>query len=231
MITPDNQLIAGRRRLEAVRSLGWTEVPVRVVNIEAIVYGEREENTARKDFVPSEAVAIRKACLELERKEAKERQGTRTDKHPGNLPEGSTGRARDKSSRGTGYAARTLDKAAEIVEAAEAEPEKYARLVADMDRTGRVDGPFKRLAAARAADTLLLPAGAPAGRPAFYLAPGRWPAARGNAKSALVQRRHPGSCSRSAAAPSSDLLPELSKMSASAETCLSSRAVVAGSAR
>ena len=50
--TPDLRLIAGQRRLEACKTLGWREVPVRVVDIEAIVYGEREENTARKDFVP-----------------------------------------------------------------------------------------------------------------------------------------------------------------------------------
>ena len=70
--------------------------------------------------MPSEAVAVRNACIALERNEAKQRQGTRTDKHPANLAESQRGDVRDKSSRGTGYAARTLDKAAEIVEAAEA---------------------------------------------------------------------------------------------------------------
>ena len=103
--------------------------------------------------MPSEAVAVRNACMELERKEAKKRQGGPGRDRSGNLPERSKGDSRDKSSRGTGYAARTLDKAAEIVEA-EPEPGQYAKLVADMDRTGRVDGPFKRLIVARKAEAI-----------------------------------------------------------------------------
>ena len=155
VLTPRKNLIAGQRRLAAVRSLGWREVPVRVVDIEAIVYGEREENTARKDFVPSEAVAVRNACIELERKKAKERQAQAGGTAPGKLPEAvTTGDSRDRSSRGTGYAARTLDKAAEIVEAAEVEPKRFGKLLADMDRTGRVNGPYKRLVVARKAEAI-----------------------------------------------------------------------------
>ena len=41
--------------------------------------------------------------------------------------------------------ARTLAKAEAIVEAAEREPEKFSSLVEAMDRTGRVNGPLKRL--------------------------------------------------------------------------------------
>ncbi len=36
-----------------------------------------------------------------------------------------------------GKSGRTLEKRVALVEVAEAEPEKYAKLVADMDRTGR----------------------------------------------------------------------------------------------
>ncbi len=48
----------------------------------------------------------------------------------------------------------SLDKADELVAAAEAEPEKFGKLVADMDRTGRVDGPFKRLKVMRQAEDI-----------------------------------------------------------------------------
>lgn len=41
--------------------------------------GEHAENVCRKDFTPSEAVAIGRALEPMERKAAAERQGTRTD--------------------------------------------------------------------------------------------------------------------------------------------------------
>jgi N6-adenosine-specific RNA methylase IME4 len=145
VVRPDGVLIAGERRLHAARRLGWTEIPVNIVNIDAIVRGEFAENACRKDFTLSEAVAIKRALEPLERAAAKERQGTRTDKHPGNLPTCSKGRAADKAAAATGMTRRTLEKAEAVVDAAEAEPDKYGPLLAAMDRTGRVNGVYKRL--------------------------------------------------------------------------------------
>ena len=87
------RLVAGARRLTAVRSLGWKDVPVRIVrtltDAAAALTAERDENTERKSLLPSELVSVTRALEPLERTEAKARQGTRTDKHPGKLP-GST---------------------------------------------------------------------------------------------------------------------------------------------
>ena len=57
---------------------------------------------------------------ELEKPEAKKRQGTRTDisKHRGKLPQGSIGKTRDKAAEAVGMSGRTFEKAAEVVEAA-----------------------------------------------------------------------------------------------------------------
>jgi ParB-like chromosome segregation protein Spo0J len=145
VVTPDGELIAGGRRLEAVKSLGRESIPVNVVDIHAVVRGEFAENSHRKDFTLSEAVAIKRALEPMERAEAKKRQGTRTDKHPGKLPTSSKGRAADKAAKATGKARRTLEKAEEIVRAAEAEPEKFRKLVEQMDRNGGVDGIYRRL--------------------------------------------------------------------------------------
>ena len=64
--------------------------------LDEIVRGEYAENVHRKDFTPSEFDAIRRAMEPLAKKAAKERQGTRTDKHPGKFPESTQGQARDK---------------------------------------------------------------------------------------------------------------------------------------
>jgi N6-adenosine-specific RNA methylase IME4 len=149
VIKPDGTLIAGERRLRAVELLGWTEIPVNVVDLDAVVRGEFAENTVRKDFTLSEAVAIKRALEPLEKAAAKERQGTRTDQHPEKFSTGARGRALDKVANVVGKHRTTLAKAEAVVDAAEAEPEKFGRLLADMDRTGRVNSSYKRLVVLR----------------------------------------------------------------------------------
>ena len=126
MVDAHGVLIAGERRIEAFKLLGCDEIPATTVDLEDITRGELAENYARKDFVPSEMVAIRRALEPQEREAAKERQGTRTDQHLGNFP-GS--RAIDKVAEFTGVSGRTLDKATAVVEAAESDPEKFGHLI------------------------------------------------------------------------------------------------------
>lgn len=150
VVTPNNTLIAGERRVEAFKVLGWDEIPATIIDIDAIARGERAENQDRKDFLPSEAVAIRGAIIEVERKAANSRMSEGGKGRKISLPS----QSRDKAAAGTGKSGRTLDKAAEIVAAAEAEPDKFGKLKDDMDRTGRVDGPYKRLKVTKQAEQI-----------------------------------------------------------------------------
>jgi ParB/RepB/Spo0J family partition protein len=143
VVTPDGDLIAGERRLAAYKQLGLDDIPVTVVPVKDIVRGEFAENSFRKNFTMSEAVAIKHALEPLERAAAKERM--LAGKPSANFSEGMSGNALDKVAAVAGMHRTTLAKAEAIVAAAEAEPEKYGRLRADMDRSGRVNGPFKRL--------------------------------------------------------------------------------------
>jgi N6-adenosine-specific RNA methylase IME4/ParB-like chromosome segregation protein Spo0J len=149
-VTFDGYLIAGERRLRAVQLLGWRTIPCTLIplNLNQIVRGEFAENTCRKDFTLSEAVAIKRALEPLEKAAAKGRQAASGGKGriaSGKLPTAITGRAADKAAKATGMARRTLEKAEAVVDAAEAEPEKFGKLLADMDRTGRVNGVYRRL--------------------------------------------------------------------------------------
>lgn len=153
VITQDNRLIAGRRRLLACDQLGWTEVPVHIVDLQDIARGELHENTVRKDFLPSEAVAIKKALEPVEHEAAKERQGTRTDIQETFLNVG-RGQTRDKVAEYVGVSGRTLEKAEAVIDAAEQAPEQYGDLAQQMDTTGRVDGAYRQLKARQQAEVL-----------------------------------------------------------------------------
>jgi ParB family transcriptional regulator, chromosome partitioning protein len=95
VVRPDGMLIAGERRLQAVQLLGKTEIPVTVIDLDDIVRGEFAENTYRKDFTLSEAVAIKRALEPIERARAKERMlaGRPSGKFP-------KGRALDQVAKG-----------------------------------------------------------------------------------------------------------------------------------
>src|SRR5262249_38280890 len=79
VLAPDQTLVAGFRRLQALKKIGRTEAPVYVAatfaDALAALHGEFAENTCRKDFTPLEAVAIGQALEEQEREEARGRQG------------------------------------------------------------------------------------------------------------------------------------------------------------
>lgn len=142
-------LVAGARRLEAVKLLGWEEVPTTTVNVDDLLSAERDENEARKDFTPTEAVAIGRLIEERERPKAEERSKIGAargkakrlglDAH-GDLPSASVALPplREIIGAAVGMAGKTYEKAKRVVEAAEADPEKYGDLPAKMDATGQV---------------------------------------------------------------------------------------------
>jgi N6-adenosine-specific RNA methylase IME4 len=174
-ITPRCELIAGERRLRAWQlpecKFHEQPIPVTIIDIDSIIAGERDENDPdlRKAFTPSEAVAIARAMRPHVEEQAKLRQrqhggtapGRRADgdRHSGQIAPSVSSkkkphRTRELIAKAVGKGARTLDKAEAIVAAAEAEPEKFSKLVEAMDRTGRVNGPFKRLRNAVASDAI-----------------------------------------------------------------------------
>lgn len=64
-VTEDMTLIFGERRLRACQDiLGLDDIEARVIDMPSIVIGENAENEVRKDFTPSERVAIAAAIKE-----------------------------------------------------------------------------------------------------------------------------------------------------------------------
>ena len=158
MVTPRLELIAGERRLRACQHLGRDTIPVTVVDLAEIVRGELAENDQRKPFTMSEAVAIKRAIEAVAKAEARQRKvmgGKLKSGATANLAHAS-GAARDLVAKRTGKGRTSLAKAEAVIAAAEAEPGnvKLARLVEAMDKSGRVDGPYRRLTNMRAAEVI-----------------------------------------------------------------------------
>lgn len=158
VITPQRVLIAGERRLRAFGYLGRETIPVTIIDLVQIARGEHAENSERKDFTMTEAVAIKRAVEPLVRTEARHRKvqgGKMKGEASANLAH-ARGAARDLVAKHVGKARTSLAKAETLVAAAEAEPDnaKIRKLVETMDRTGRVDGPYRRLANMRQAEAI-----------------------------------------------------------------------------
>ena len=159
VVKNDNSLVAGYRRIEAACLIGWKEIPVTVIDVADLLSAERDENAERKDFTPTEAVAIGRLIEEQHRSkiEAQEheqkikaskmgvaaRLGTsvlKQDAGPGPL-----GRTVNIASKAVGMGASKYNKAKAIVTAAESDPEKFGDLPEQMDMTGNVSGAHREM--------------------------------------------------------------------------------------
>lgn len=80
VITGDNRLVAGQRRIEACRRLGWDNVPVRIAqNLDEaarLLRAERDENTERKDMLLSEKASLGEALYAIESEEGRRRMAS-----------------------------------------------------------------------------------------------------------------------------------------------------------
>lgn len=129
VISEDKELIAGYRRLEACKKLGWTDIPEHKVPLKDLAKGEFHENHVRKDFTSSERIAIKRV---LEPK-VKEEVKLGRPKKGAKLAEFPKGETRDIVAKYAGVSHGTLAKEEKIVEAAEKNPEKYGKLLENVD--------------------------------------------------------------------------------------------------
>lgn len=159
VVDRSNKLIAGYRRIKAYEMLGRSEIPHTVIDsLDGVLNelrAERDENTCRLDFVPSEAVEIGKLIEEVEKPKAEERSGRRNDLvkasdqpmekfSAGSVKNDTNGRTLDKVGEAIGMSRPTYTKAKKVIEFAAENPE-YKYIVEEMDDTGKVDRAAKEL--------------------------------------------------------------------------------------
>ena len=77
VVTPDFELIAGERRLEAMKKLGYKQIEVRIMKVEDAEHKlnlEINENENRKDFNKSERIEYARQLERIERVKASQRE-------------------------------------------------------------------------------------------------------------------------------------------------------------
>jgi hypothetical protein len=168
VITPERRLVAGGRRLEAARRVGWTTIPAvvagRLDETADLLRAERDENTCRKEMTIEERVNLGRAieAAEASRAAARMHAGARPS---GNFPEGPGGETRELVGAAIGMSGRTYNKAKEIIEATELDPDdpdteqvRAAALAAldELRRTGKVDGAHRKVRTAKGRTPLVV---------------------------------------------------------------------------
>lgn len=114
-VTPQYELIAGERRLRALKKLGYKQVEVNVIAVEDAEQQlklEISENTARKNFTPEEILIYGRQLERIESARANERKvaGKGTD-HKDGRPEG---QARDIVASNFGISGRQYERMKEV---------------------------------------------------------------------------------------------------------------------
>ena len=132
VVTPDGTLIAGERRLRAALRLGWTHISISVVDIDAIV---REASLLRTHIVRT-LRSLKRSPSSGHWSRSSERPSSSGRACAGaDIPEkfstSSNGRALDKVAAVVGVHRTTIAKAEAIVDAAEAEPDQFGKLLAE----------------------------------------------------------------------------------------------------
>lgn len=128
VVTPDYELIAGERRLEAMKKLDYKQIEVRVISVEDQEHQlkiEISENEERKEFTYSEKMDYAKQLERIEAKKAKDRQTSKLKQHKNTVTDQGPerkGETRDIVGKASGFGSgRTYARAKYIYENADEE--------------------------------------------------------------------------------------------------------------
>lgn len=126
VVDDGGRLVAGERRLAAVREIGWRTVPVTVVSSldDALrAQAESDENVCRRPFSPAEAVRMverLKPFYEAEADTRKGGRGKKAEETGGDSPpvKAAERKSRTKAAKATGKSTNTIAKTKAVLDAA-----------------------------------------------------------------------------------------------------------------
>jgi ParB-like chromosome segregation protein Spo0J len=139
LLTPEQRLVSGMRRLKAHELLQHEQILARILDVEDESLASIEEDRARKPLTATEKYAITDLLREKMRDEAWRRRAL-----GGKLEKAiQRGRVDDLLGKHVGISRPTLLKIRSVVEAARTNPERYSKIAEALDRDGKVDRHYK----------------------------------------------------------------------------------------
>jgi len=165
VLRPDKTLVVGQRRIEAYKILGREKIPVNtaanLLELTALLKAEVDENKCRKDFDPVEAVAvgadIEKAYKPVAEAAKAAAGGDKKSEAAKSLTETCRKRSRKETEAATvtavaaaavGMSRKTYEKAKAVVKS------KNKKAIAAMKKTRKVNGSYKLVVTAKAAEAI-----------------------------------------------------------------------------
>jgi ParB-like chromosome segregation protein Spo0J len=138
VLTPDLQLVAGQRRIEAYKKLGLKEIPVLIEKVSDPTLAQYYENSERKQFTFEEEMKIADALEPQFKKLAQDRQkahgGTAPGKHSAQIAPSE--RVSEQLAKGFNEGSRTFEKKREIWRAIKSGHPKAAKLRTILEKRG-----------------------------------------------------------------------------------------------
>lgn len=163
VVRADGLLIAGGRRLQACKELGWSSILVRVPDglndARRMLESERDENICRLDMKPSEKVALGRKLEALHAPQAEEIRRQRISEggkrrwanqraggiDPVKFPESTkTPETRDVIGEAIGLSGVSYQRAKVVVELAETGAPEAVEALAAMDKTGKITPSYEK---------------------------------------------------------------------------------------
>ena len=142
ILDKDYNLIAGRRRIEAVKRLRRNSIAARIIDIDDPLLAQIDEDVEREELRPSEKFAVTEALRESLQDEARMRRRLAIRIASA---KGKKGRADDILAEKVGLSRPTLAKIRLIVQAAAEDPDKFEFVLREMDRDGKIDRAYRML--------------------------------------------------------------------------------------
>jgi len=135
VVNENNELIAGERRLKAIKELGWNDAPITRINLKEIIRGEFDENNVRKEFTITESVAIWEAMENLQKTpfERFHRKSRGLSDSERGLP------PIKRAAKVLGMSTDSLSKAKQVIDSGKKD------LIEQMDKTGTINSIYRKI--------------------------------------------------------------------------------------